>query len=434
MGTITGDASNNVIAGTDYDDAIYSKEGDDEINGKRGNDNLYGDLGDDTYKFSGSLFGSDEVIESAGSGNDTIHILSDIPASVVRLVGGHTTGSGKITDSIWIIADGYGSVRLRDHLIDAQVEWLQVGDGTPISLTGGLAMTGDSTSEKIKGTKFNDTINGAGGNDYLYGGLGDDIYIINNNGVTIYENLPEGNDTVNSTISFTLSANLETLNLMGTEAINGVGNDLNNNLTGNVADNKLDGGIGKDNMAGGLGNDTYYIDDTEDIVIENLSEGTDTVRSSIAYTLLPDFEDLVLTGTSAINGTGNLLNNSLIGNSASNRLDGGGGDDILDGGAGNDILQAGFGEDNLTGGAGSDDFVFYAPGDFIIQDFQKYSDLLKFDSATTELHDIESLLQVITYVDDVPEGVSIHFVSDVASITLIGMHSSNLSADMVDFV
>jgi Ca2+-binding RTX toxin-like protein len=264
-------------------------------------------VGDDTYEFSGALFGNDEVIESAGGGNDTIHILSDIPTSAVRLVGGYLEGSLTDHDNLYIYVDGYGSILIQDHLTQANIEWLQIGDNAPISLTGGLVMTGSASSEAIYGTRFNDTINGMGGNDRLHGDLGDDTYIVNNTGVTIFEDLPNGNDTVNSTVTYTLSTNLENLNLMGTEAINGTGNDLNNNLAGNSADNQLDGGLGKDTMIGGLGNDTYVIDNIDDVVTEKPDEGTDTVKSSITYALLPDSENLTLTGTTAINGTGNSL-------------------------------------------------------------------------------------------------------------------------------
>ena len=68
-------------------------------------------------------------------------------------------------------------------------------------------------------------------------------------------------------------------------------------------------------MRGGPGNDTYLVDNTGDVVTENSNEGTDTVQSSITYTLGANVENLTLTGTAAINGTGNALDNVLFGNS-----------------------------------------------------------------------------------------------------------------------
>ena len=101
-------------------------------------------------------------------------------------------------------------------------------------------------------------------------------------------------------------------------------------------DDVIDGRAGNDTMAGGLGNDTYFVDSTGDRVIENLNQGVDTIRSSVTYTLPANLENLILTGTSAINGTGNALANLLVGNSANNTLAGLGGADVLDGGDGID--------------------------------------------------------------------------------------------------
>ena len=78
------------------------------------------------------------------------------------------------------------------------------------------------------------------------------------------------------------------------------------------------------------------MDNAGDVVTENAGEGTDTVQSAISYTLGANVENLTLTGTATINGTGNALNNILTGNAGNNVLDGGAGADTLVGGAGND--------------------------------------------------------------------------------------------------
>jgi Ca2+-binding RTX toxin-like protein len=93
---------------------------------------------------------------------------------------------------------------------------------------------------------------------------------------------------------------------------------------------------GNSRMYGGRGDDTYVVDSVNDIIVENINAGTDTVQSNISYTLGTNVENLTLTGSSAISATGNALNNSLIGNSAANQLTGGKGRDILYGGVGND--------------------------------------------------------------------------------------------------
>ncbi len=160
-----------------------------------------------------------------------------------------------------------------------------------------------------------------------------------------------------------MTTNLENLTLTGTAAISGTGNTLNNVITGNSGANTLNGGSGADTLAGGIGNDTYVVDNVGDVVTEGSNAGTDLVQSSVSYTLALNIENLSLTGSSAISGTGNDLGNLLIGNSAANLLVAGGGNDSLDGGSGNDSLTGGLGTDTLTGGAGSDRFVYTVIGE-----------------------------------------------------------------------
>ena len=97
----------------------------------------------------------------------------------------------------------------------------------------------------------------------------------------------------------------------------------------------LDGGAGVDAMTGGIGNDTYVVDNG-DVVSEAAGGGTDRVPA-VTYSLATNVENLTLTGTAAINGTGNTLANTLTGNAAANILDGGAGADTMIGGAGNDV-------------------------------------------------------------------------------------------------
>lgn len=131
--------------------------------------------------------------------------------------------------------------------------------------------------------------------------------------------------------------------------------------------------------------------------------------------------------------TGGLGNDVLAGGNGDDNLDGGYGNDSLIGELGNDTLRAGFGLDDLTGGEDNDTFSFYAAGNFTVRDFDKFSDLLAFESKTTGLNDIAGLLAVITFIEDKSEGVTVHFVEDIASIALIGLHLADLSPDMVGF-
>jgi Ca2+-binding RTX toxin-like protein len=234
-------------------------------------------------------------------------------------------------------------------------------------------------------------------------------------------------------VSWTLGAFVENLTLTGTAAINGTGNALANRITGNAAANvldggdgndtltggvgadtliggegddalsgggdadsllggagndRLDGGAGADAMFGGAGNDSYTVDDIGDLVDEtdglgNDAGGIDTVSSSVSWTLGAFVENLTLTGTAAINGTGNALANRITGNAAANVLDGGDGNDTISGGVGADRLAGGFGLDSLSGGADADTFVFTSlfAGRDTITDFVSGIDILEFAAA-----------------------------------------------------
>ncbi|MES2443844.1 MAG: Calx-beta domain-containing protein [Pseudomonadota bacterium] len=118
-------------------------------------------------------------------------------------------------------------------------------------------------------------------------------------------------------------------------------------ITGTAAADYIDPGAGADTMSGGLGDDIYIVDNSADSVIEQSGQGNDTVRASASFTLVGYVENLVLTGGSAINGTGNSLANVLTGNSAANTLNGGDGSDTIDGGDGADTMIGGFGDDSF---------------------------------------------------------------------------------------
>ena len=227
----------------------------------------------------------------------------------------------------------------------------------------GDRIIGDKDDNYLVGGEGDDTLNGGAGADTMEGGAGNDLYIVDNEGDVIVEDLDEGRDTVRSSVDWTLGANLEDLVLLGS-AVSGFGNELDNRITGNDNDNNLSGGAGNDTLnggagldalSGGEGDDLYLVDNEGDWIGEEFDQGHDTVRSSVDWTLYANLEDLVLLG-SAVSGFGNELDNRITGNDNGN---------VLSGGEGNDTLNGGGGADTLIGGNGDDLYLVDDEGDVV---------------------------------------------------------------------
>ena len=415
----TGNALNNVLTGNSAINTLTGGAGNDTLDGGAGNDTMIGGLGDDTYIVDSA---SDVVTENASEGTDTVRssVTLTLANNVENLVLTGTTainatgntlnnvltgnsaantlsgGTGADTmiggagDDTYVVDNTADAVTENANegtdLIQSTVTYTLAANVENLTLTGTTAingtgntldnvLTGNAAVNTLTGGAGNDTLNGGTGADTMVGGLGNDIYMVDNTADIVTEALNEGTDLVQSSVTYTLSANVDNLTLTGTTAINGTGNALNNILIGNSANNSLtggdgndtlDGGVGNDTMVGGLGDDVYVVNVSTDVVTEAASAGNDTIQSAVTLTLTTNIENLVLTGTTAINGTGNTLNNLVRGNTAVNTLSGGTGNDILEGGDGNDILtdtsgtalfNGGAGADTITGGAGAEIFL-----------------------------------------------------------------------------
>lgn len=330
------------LIGSSHADTLIGDSGNNRIDGGAGADTMRGGAGNDVYTVDNI---GDIVIETPDEGEDWIYAsvsIAALAANVERLV---LTG------------------------------------------TANLNAVGNDLNNVIDGNSGNNRLDGGAGADVLRGGAGDDIYTIDNAGDIVVEAANGGYDWVYSSVTVTaLANNVERLVLTGTANLNGTGNASDNVIDGNSGNNRLDGGAGADVLRGGAGNDIYTVDNVGDLVVETANNGEDWVYSSVSIAaLFNNVERLVLTGSAAIDGAGNALNNVIDGNSAANVLRGLAGDDTLRGQAGDDTLIGGPGADGLIGGPGADAFVFDAAlgGGNIdrIYDFNVADDTIYLDDA-----------------------------------------------------
>ena len=378
---IDGGAGNDYIStsnvpggpGFPYADTVYGGEGNDLIITGSGNDFVDAGAGDDVIAARG---GNETVI--GGAGNDTFVLRFFRNAASATTDTGTTT----ITDNdgvLWngsfrpdpypaawtpaptatqgfaingtatVVSAGVWDLAVTDD--SAAIKHLTINwTGHDLTMTGGnetlvikdyVNGTFGITLENVKaGGPGNDTLSGSGGIYTMVGVAGDDTYFVDDTGDVVLENANEGNDVVHASINYTLTANVENLVLEGDADLQGYGNDLDNMLYGNVGNNLLNGGAGADVMLGGAGSDTYFVDNTNDSVVENASEGSDVVLSTANNALSANVEALVLLGTADLQGYGNSQNNVIYGNVGNNLLNGGAGVDLMVGGAGNDTYFA----------------------------------------------------------------------------------------------
>jgi Ca2+-binding RTX toxin-like protein len=416
-GTSVGDGTDTLTDietafGSSFNDTLRGDEGDNGLRGRTGNDTLDGRDGRDRADYR-SAAGAVQVslLTNTSAGADGVDTLIDIEnLRGSEFFGDLLTGDNDAND-----LDGMG---------------------------GNDTLFGNGGADSLLGGDGNDSLNGGTGVDSMVGGTGNDVYVVDVAGdVTIETStLASEIDTVLSGVSRTLGSNLERLTLTGTAALNGTGNTLANLITGNTGANTLNGGSGNDTLNGGSGNDSliggtgndslnggtgvdsmvgsagndiYVVDVAGDLTIETstLASEIDTVLSGVSRTLGLNLERLTLTGTAALNGTGNTLANLITGNTGANTLNGSTGNDTLNGGSGNDSLIGGTGNDSLVGGLGIDTMIGGTGNDVYVVDVA--------GDVTTETSTLAS------EIDTVLSGVSRTLGLNLERLTLTGTAALN---------
>jgi len=378
-----GNLLNNVMTGGG---------GDNLLNGMDGNDTLHGDDGEDTL-----IGGAGVDVFHGGEGNDTFVLDSATEVVIETLNDG--------IDTVQIAASYTLSEHLENLLLDGTGDFIGTGNAAANRMTGNdgnNAFYAGSGNDSLFGGAGNDTLDGGMGIDSLEGGAGDDVYVVDHTSDKVLERSNQGGiDRVEASVSYVLGSNLENLTLTGSAHANGTGNSLANTILGNLGDNllrgdggndvlsgnagndTLDGSSGNDTMSGGMGNDTFMLSAAGDVLIELAGQGIDTVITVVSHVLAENFENLTLSGTSGLMGTGNAASNILTGNGGANRLTGLGGHDTLTGGAG---------ADTLDGGTGNDLFIVDSLGDVVIEAANGGTDTIQSVFNTTLAATVENLV------------------------------------------
>ena len=226
-----GNGLDNLLTGSLGTDHLEGLAGNDALVGNKGADVMIGGQGDDTYYVDTVehwdpvtqtyLLGNDQVIENAGEGNDLVisTVTYTLPENVERL-------------TLDLVASINGTGNSLDNVL-----------------------FGNLGANRLEGLAGADLLDGKAGADTMVGGTGDDTYVVDNVGDQVVETGAAGTDLVQSSISYTLGANVEKLTLTGSASISGTGNGLANTIIGNSAANIIKGGAGNDTLSGEAGND-----------------------------------------------------------------------------------------------------------------------------------------------------------------------------------
>ena len=442
----TGNTGDNVLVGNDAANRLAGLAGNDVIDGGLGADVMTGGTGDDVYVVDNI---GDATVELAGGGVDTVrsrisHALAD-GVENLELVGiaaidgtgnalnNHMTGNASANtldggagadllaggqgDDGYVVDNGGDLVQeLSGQGFDqvaSSIDYVLPQHVEQLTLSGSaMRGTGNDLDNLLFGNDQANILDGRVGADRMSGGAGDDRYAVDNSGDTIVEGFNAGIDTVVSSMSHGLAANVENLVLSGTADLAAAGNELANVLVGNDGANAIQAGAGNDVLAGGLGDDTleggagddsylYHQGEGRDLVSD--ASGTDTLRFGAGITLdslaartivvngqkrmfvsilgadgqetdrgveivlnagaspieRVEFADLqtatfsqLVVGARTINGTVNA--DTLTGDRRDDTINAGAGNDTAYGRSGNDIVDGGAGSDRLFGEGGND--------------------------------------------------------------------------------
>jgi Ca2+-binding RTX toxin-like protein len=344
--SITGNELDQELRGSLVNDTLRGMGGADLMTGYTGNDIYFIDL-------------QDTIVEQANEGIDAVNVTFDytlmanfedlsatLAPAAVSLVGNSVDNT--------IYGSGFGDIIL---------------GGTGNDTIYGDALSGPQGNDSLYGEAGNDRLDGLGGSDLMVGALGNDIYVVRQAGDVVVEDVNEAGQTlysgdeVQTYINYTLAPDqyIEILSASA-QSLTLTGNDLAQRITALYGNNLIFGKGGDDILScffgggttdGGFGDDIHFVDGADDIVVERVGEGRDTVYASANYVLAAAAEvealsTVTLGATNSINLTGNGFTQEIYGNAGANTLTGGGGADYIAGFGGDDTYLISSGTETLA--------------------------------------------------------------------------------------
>lgn len=440
-----GGSGNDVIFGNSADNRLFGSNGNDYFFGGAGNDYIDGGSGFDYVNYSDvttnieidlaltiaqalGAAGIDTLISIegvvGGSGNDALK--GDANANYIDGGIGSDTLTGRAGDDTYIV-DSSGDVVVELASEGVDVVWSAINytigaNVENLTLTGASAIngTGNSLDNVIKGNDAANTLDGGTGNDTMVGNGGNDTYFVDSTSDTITELASGGDDIVRTSATYTLSENVETLVLLGSNSINGTGNSGSNLILGNSGDNVLSGGSGNDFLFGGNGND--YLDGGADTDFAIYSDALAGVSINLALMIAQNTGGAgtdTLVNVEGVYGT--IYDDVLKGNDLAN---------ILVGDAGNDVISGGLGDDYLDGGSGTDtlSFEFSTRG---VQAFLYYTGVWNTGEGNDQFLNFENAIGS-AYDDVIYANSTGGTISGAAGSDVLGLYFANSRVTVLD--
>jgi serralysin len=315
---IVGGSAGDTLNGDGLANALFGGAGADTLNGRGGADRMDGGTGADTFIVENL---GDVIVEATGGGDD--RVVADVTYVLNTL---------------------------------AEVETLSTRQHNTVNA---IDLTGNEFAQTLQGNFGANILDGRGGADRMFGFNGADIYVVDNAGDMIFENVGGGNDRVVADVNYVLTgyAEVETLTTRQHNTVNAInltGNEFGQTLQGNFGVNTLDGRGGADRLEGYAGADLYIVDNVGDVVVEDVGGGTDRVVADVSYVLSAGAEVETLSSRQhslvvSINLTGNEFGQTLQGTFGVNILNGKGGNDVLFGfnGADTFVFDTALGAGNI---------------------------------------------------------------------------------------